>query len=347
MDNVSITHDDHRSKENTRQLHERTKTQRQLRILAFLTDHTEGLDTAMLHRLLVRDGFEVDIRTVRRDITDLSVSFGVQEVELGRSTKYLIGAIKLGNLALDYNDMKALYILEELVKPYQHLDIGLRMQKFLSRVKGVIPSICREWLEQISRQMSINYTQMQVDKDASAEIRSIIDVGIREHKCIHIKYHGMARNIITERTVEPLQIEISEGAVHLLAFCRKTSSIRDFRISRITSAILLEDTYQPRITLLEEYRKNRFLSMGNAETERIVIKFYGYSARYVKEYDRDQAESLIENIDGSFTFYRTASVTDDLVRWILGYGDEAEVLEPEQLRALVTKKAYKMLGRYT
>jgi proteasome accessory factor B len=50
--------------------------------------------------------------------------------------------------------------------------------------------------------------------------------------------------------------------------------------------------------------------------------------------------------DGSLLFEVKVSGLWEISWWILGYGDQAEVLEPKELRRMVAERAKRLAARY-
>jgi predicted DNA-binding transcriptional regulator YafY len=50
--------------------------------------------------------------------------------------------------------------------------------------------------------------------------------------------------------------------------------------------------------------------------------------------------------DGSLEFQVTVSGLQEISWWIMGYGDQAEVLEPAELRAMIHERARKLVAMY-
>jgi len=322
------------------------KVQRQVQLLVLLSQKPVGQSVSNLHLSLCRAGFEVDIRTVRRDLTDLIPIFNIQASGDENNLMYSSGAVHFGAISFRFEDMQAFQLLLELAKPYRHIDIGRRMMLFLDQIQSAISPVQKEWLVQAAGILSVNPAQLHEERDVDPIIRHAVEDGIVDKKCIYIRYHAISTNTISERMVEPLCIEVAEGCLHLLAYCRERNDIRDFRFSRILQARLLEEAFVPKTTLLNTYMKNRFRMMGQTKAEKVVIRFTGFSARFVKEYCHSESDTFVMEMDGSLRFERMTSITDELVRWTLGFGEEAVVLEPKELKEKIRQKAYDMLGNY-
>jgi len=322
------------------------KVQRQVQMMMLLSENPKGLTIYSLHKLLRRNGFDMDVRTVRRDITDLLPIFNIQTSGDMREPVYHAPGIRFGSISFRFEDMQAFQLLQELAKPYFHLDIGRRMARFLEQLKDAIPPLQQEWLKKASSIISINQVNLQEERDISVEMRQTLETGISDHVCVHLRYFAFSNNSISERDVEPLRIEFSEGCYHLWAFCHEKQAIRDFRLSRIEKVSITEIRFEPRLDLLKTAFLNRFEYMSSAVSEKVVIKFKGFSGRYVQEYYRTKSDSIICLDDGNVLFEMDTSITDELTRWVLGFGAGAEVLEPAAFREKVKKQIYEMMAPY-
>jgi predicted DNA-binding transcriptional regulator YafY len=69
-------------------------------------------------------------------------------------------------------------------------------------------------------------------------------------------------------------------------------------------------------------------------------------ARYVLERRIPGLESRTENADGSLVLEIETSGWWDLKQWILGFGAEAEVLDPPELREEMRAELERACGRY-
>lgn len=146
--------------------------------------------------------------------------------------------------------------------------------------------------------------------------------------------------------------------VYSLFFCRHSwyaigrsslhSGVRTFAVERIRSIVCLNQRYVvPNSYSIEEYLGNAWLvSPGVEPDEDIVIRFKPTVARKVAEFRWHKTQSLIFEADGSLLFRATVSGFHEIVWWILGFGDQAEVVLPESLRLLIWQRARNMVAQY-
>ncbi len=323
-----------------------SQVQRQLQIMMILSDHPYGLNVESVHKALRKLGYDVHSRTIRRDLDDLSQCFPIYESEHERPTRFILQRTNLSDISMGFNELQAFRLVHELIKPYKHLDVGINAEKLMQNIIQSLPLNQQNWLLQASPLLQVNLNDLLNERSFNPEFKEILQDAITEHLCVHITYHAFHNNTVGQRTVEPHLLELSEGCYHLWAFCHERQEMRDFRVSRILSVEKTSQVYEPRNELLQVCLKNRFKKMSGQHSNAVKLRFRGFSARMVQEYYMDRADKLEPCQDGSVLFERVVAITPDLIQWILGFGDEVEVLEPESLRESIRKTAYMVLGVY-
>jgi predicted DNA-binding transcriptional regulator YafY len=323
-----------------------TQVQRQLQILTILNDYPQGLDIATLHNSLKTLGYSVTERTIRRDIHSLSHSFSIYEDNCTKPARFILQKTSLRNLNMSFEELQAIRLIQELIRPYNHLDIGLNAEKLLENLLNSLPSNQRNWLNEASPLLKVSINDLINERCFDSKIKKILEECITGCYCILIKYHSFHNNTIRERIVEPHLLEIREGCYHLWAYCHERSEMRDFRVSRIITAQKTEIGFERRNKLLQNCTQNRFEKMSSQYSEIIKLEFCGFSARLIQEYYSNKADKLDINSDGTVLFERSTAITPDLIQWLLGFGPEVEVLEPDKLREVIRKTSFKTFCIY-
>ena len=124
--------------------------------------------------------------------------------------------------------------------------------------------------------------------------------------------------------------------------------VRTFNVSRIVSLEMLSDVYSmPNGFSLERHFRNAWYFIpGPGPDDNVVIRFQPLVARNVAEVLWHKTQRLKFQDDGTLLFHARVSAINEIVWWILGYGDQAEVLQPLKLRRLVAHRARVMVERY-
>jgi predicted DNA-binding transcriptional regulator YafY len=124
--------------------------------------------------------------------------------------------------------------------------------------------------------------------------------------------------------------------------------VRTFNVSRILSLEMLPDVYRvPTGFSLERHFRNAWYFIPDSGPDNnVVIRFQELVARNVSEVIWHKTQRLEPQDDGTLLFRARVSGINEIVWWVLGYGDQAEVLEPLKLRRLVANRARVMVERY-
>ena len=83
---------------------------------------------------------------------------------------------------------------------------------------------------------------------------------------------------------------------------------------------------------------------GKPQTVR--IRFAADQSPYLKGRRWHASQALEEQADGSLVLTLTVASEDEIIRWVLAWGANAEVLEPKELRAKVAAVAREMAAKY-
>jgi len=178
------------------------------------------------------------------------------------------------------------------------------------------------------------------------EIISTVRKGIELHTILLIKYHSFTTDEETEREFDPYIIEIYEGCYYLIGYCHLRESIRDLRISGIKQVRLMEETFERPKRFYENYKKGRFGKLGGEKMIELILRFSGEGARYVLEYESAKADTLIEEDDGTITFQRTTTMTLDIIKWVLCFGENITIIEPEVFRETIVRRTKGMMEKH-
>jgi predicted DNA-binding transcriptional regulator YafY len=165
---------------------------------------------------------------------------------------------------------------------------------------------------------------------------------IRVRRKLHLRYHGAHRDQDTERTVHPYHLHHWRAEPYLLTWDELRQDWRTFLLSRVThwrtvgeEAAFVRDPAFDAQALLER----GFGLLHGADLTTVRVRFSPYQARWVRERRYHPSQQNEEQADGSLILTLNVAGTAEVKRWVLGYGREAEVLEPAALRAEIATEA--------
>ena len=215
------------------------------------------------------------------------------------------------------------------------------------KLEGSLPPPLRAQFRDLRRSIRIRPSTYSRIHDKEDVYRALIDA--RSHRrTVRIEY---------ESQTECEQITTKLRPYHLL-FCRHSwyvigrssfhGEVRTFNLSRIAALERLSERFTvPKRFSIERHLRNAWQMIPNrGADERVVIRFQPLVARNVAEVIWHNTQETTFEQDGSLVFRARVSGLSEIVWWILGYGDQAEVLQPKKLRRLVAQRAKNMAIMY-
>jgi proteasome accessory factor C len=173
------------------------------------------------------------------------------------------------------------------------------------------------------------------EEETTAAVRAALDRG----RALRIRYYTASRDVVGERTVDPMRLLLVEGREYLEAWCRSAEGVRLFRLDRVDDVVQLPEPAAP-----PPSARPTDLSAGLFRPDpeqREAVLLLEREARWVAEYY--PVDELVEWADGRAEV--RLRFTDDawLVRLVLGLGGRAQLLRPAPLRAAVAERAEQAL----
>jgi predicted DNA-binding transcriptional regulator YafY len=170
--------------------------------------------------------------------------------------------------------------------------------------------------------------------------------GYAEEAARHTPAQGDA--VLWTRAIDPLHLLVYMGNWHLIAWCHERKAVRDFLLSRIKSAEVLPAPVEPHPEAedIKEKIERRYGIFFDGPEQQVVLRFTPAGARLVRDQVWFPGQTVEERPDGSLVLKFPVADFRELVRDILPFGADAEVLEPPALRLLVKKTIAGMAGTY-
>lgn len=167
-------------------------------------------------------------------------------------------------------------------------------------------------------------------------------------RAVRILYDSFAERDVVQTELSPYQLLFSRHSWYVIGRSSLHDEIRTFNLSRIISLKPIDVRYViPRGFRLERYLGNAWqIIPGSGRDHHVAVRFKPLVARNVAEVVWHKTQQLKFLADGSLEFRVRVSGLSEISWWILGYGDQAEVLQPYRLRRLIAQRAENMAHMY-
>ena len=163
----------------------------------------------------------------------------------------------------------------------------------------------------------------------------------RNRQRLWLRYYSAHRDTETTRVIQPHYLLHFRGETYLIAWCEWREAFRDFYLGRAREWRLLPGdcafVRRPEFDLDAYLRQSLHLHRGQEQVT-VRARFSAYQARWIRERQYHASQQIEELPDGGLVLTMQVAGTDEVKRWLMGYGAEVEALEPEALRAEIRQE---------
>jgi predicted DNA-binding transcriptional regulator YafY len=122
--------------------------------------------------------------------------------------------------------------------------------------------------------------------------------------------------------------------------------MRTFKIERIRDVSLTPDGFDAPDAEIDGMFERAWDIIADQDPVDVVLRFSPAVASRVREARWHPSERVSEEADGSLRWQATVAGPIEIRIWILGWGDDVEVLAPESLRDEVAARLRRAADRY-
>lgn len=290
-------------------------------IIYLLTDHKTMTASALAER------FEVSTRTIYRDVETLSAAGIPIYMHKGKGG----GISLLDHFILD----KAVLTEEEKsdlitsLKAIDRLHL-LKSDTALHKVGSLLGETQTDWIE-------IDFTSWN-NSGKETVLFELLKKAIINRQAVSFTYAN-SKGEQQERTVEPLKLYFRGMSHYLYAYCTLRGDYRYFKLNRIKNIQPLENFFERSIP------QDAFKAPQTKQQKKqvhLVLKIA--PAMAFRVYDEFNEYEACE--DGSFLVQLTCPEGSWLYSYILSFGKNCVVVEPDSLREYIKNELKKSYEQY-
>lgn len=301
--------------------------------------------------------FGVDKKTIKRHIDELTPYFPITEERDGREVLYRfhgdyrppsLTPLELATLLLAQEAIAANGLLAHGSPFHDHA------RTLLLKVRAALPRALHAKLDALS---GVYGNAATPAKNFAAHADAIDDLtnAAMETRQVRLRYHSLTNDAVTERIVDPLAVYFDpDGAtIKLAAYDHKQQRIAPFAIDRILALTVTRERFRrpPDFRLEDFLTENCFNGIHGAPVK-VVLRAHGVTARIFAERSFHLSQRIIEHTarnalhDEAITIEMNVAAGRGLVRFILGWAPDVEVLEPAELRSEIAAAHQQARSRY-
>lgn len=284
--------------------------------------------------------FEVNVRTIYRDVSALSEA-GVPVVGEAGVGYSLVKGYHLPPVMFTAEEAMALFVGGEMVKQFSDRSMSEPMESALLKIRSVLPRERQDDLERLNRAVAI-FGSGKMPSGLDQRTLLPIQQAIVSRRVLRMTYRGRERTT-TVREVEPLGVTFHGAAWYLVAWCRLRKDFRYFKLERLRGLEVLAERFEAR----PDFSLREYLAKEASRDDTLPARVWLAPAA-MERVRRDSYTGVTAEraVDGGFEVEIQTFSYEWLARWLLGFGPDAEALEPAQLRERVREEAEAIAARY-
>jgi predicted DNA-binding transcriptional regulator YafY len=215
------------------------------------------------------------------------------------------------------------------------------------KLESALPGRLRQQLHDLSEAVQIQPPPRNPLAGQRPIYEQLLDA-VSARRAVRIVYDSLTEWKQIRTKLNPYRLLFSRRSWYAIGRSSMHRGVRTFNVGRILSLQPTEDQFKiPRGFSVERYLGNAWHLIPEPGPDRqVVVRFSKKVARNVAEVAWHKTQQLDFSPDGSLTYRATVSGLGEIAWWILGYGDQAEVLEPAELRRSIAEHAARMVSSY-
>jgi predicted DNA-binding transcriptional regulator YafY len=294
---------------------------------------------------------ECTVRTIWRDLTALQTSgfplYTTRAADGNKSVWRVTEAFKRSlPLKLTLAEVAALVMSRELLAPLGVSVLGPAVASAFDKVQGVLSREALKIIDQMRARLGVRAVGAKLQAPA-AEHLPRLHTALDERRTLRLRYYSASRDSEDERAVDPYHLTFFNGGLYVVGHCHLRQALRIFAVERMRAVELTRGRFE----IPPDFDADKYLARawGIIQGDLVTVKvvFARDLARYIRERLWHPSQKLRDLDDGRLELTLRVADTLEVRRWILGYGVQAEIVEPDSLREALRAEAESLAARLT
>ncbi len=308
------------------------------------------------------DRFEISIRTLQRDLRDLSVAFPITAEEQGRRLVWCWSrdATLFSIPSMDAYTALTFMLAESHLAELFPASIGSGLKPYFDAARKVLKKSGRGHLSEWKRKVRvIPRSQSLMPARIRPRVNHAVHDALLRDKRLHVRYRARDASQDDEWEINPLALVHRHGVSYLVCTSEKDRNVRQLALHRFRTARVLDKAIVKPIgvDLSEFWQSKPFDYPTGGKIDLDVLFDAGVAkhlretplgpaaasrqpvAKHLRETPLGPGQSLCKHPGGRTRLRINIESTSQLRWWLLGFGNYAEVVGPRELRAEFTRIA--------
>jgi predicted DNA-binding transcriptional regulator YafY len=290
--------------------------------------------------------FEVSVRTAYRDLDFLRDDWRVP-LEFDRDN----GSFRLTEptalvtpITLSRGEMVGVFFAEKVLRQYRGTPFEADLASAFRKIQDLLPDEVTISPESLDDLLSLDLGPVYApDAAVFADVLS----SLRLRQTALVRYRSLSSGKTTDRRIRPYHVFNHRGDWYVAAWDARRGEVRDFALHRIRRVTMTTEAFEiPSSFDARAYLAEAFAIEKGGRAVDVAVRFAPRQARWIRERRWHRTARVEDLLDGGCILRFRAGGLDEVRRWVLQFGAEAEVLRPAALRRQVVAELSQTLENY-
>jgi predicted DNA-binding transcriptional regulator YafY len=317
-----------------------TRISRVVRILTTLQAGHSSVET-------LAKMFGTSRRTIFRDLKELA-AIGVPYHYDPKTAGYAVDP-EFFLPPINLNLQEALSILLLVYRASDQLQLPFKNSALLAalKIENNLPTKIRRYCNTAMRSISTKVSPQALTGELDKTF-ALLQKAIAQKKKVSLRYHSFFEGKITDLQLCPYHLMYNHRAWYVIGLSNLHNSIRTFKLNRIKDATILNKCFLDGEKFdVNDYLGNAWSMIPKGKIYNVKLLFKPKVASNVTEVHWHHTQKATYQEDGSAIVEFRVDGLGEIIWWVLGYGDQVQVLAPKTLRDRIIQTAQNMLAIYS
>jgi len=324
---------------------------RQWQMLRLIPRQPSKISTTELMHSLSDDGFNTTPRTLQRDLVRMSSIYPLlcddRDKPFGWSWDKNANVHEVPGI--DSDTALAFYLAKQHLEPLLPRTTIKRLAPHFKRAEEVLDQADADkgnpaWRNKVR----VLYRGPGLKSPAiDGDVQSAVYDALLRNRRLDVHYLKRGEAETKHYELNPLGLVLKDGLFYLVCSMWDYPDIRLLTLHRMSAASAMDiPCSTPDGFNLDDYIASGELDFAIGGTIKLKVKISQQVATHLQERPLHEDQTLTKCDDGDYILESTTQDTNELRWWLLGFGENVEVLEPDALRGEFRRISRQMAAAY-
>jgi predicted DNA-binding transcriptional regulator YafY len=229
-----------------------------------------------------------------------------------------------------------------LLKPLEGTAIYGSLDSALHKIGAALPPQSFQFLRGLDQAVSVRTAGFK-DYSRSREVLDTLTRSVRHKFTTQINHRAVGFEKGIEREVDPYRLWYVSNGIYLIGHDHRSGEMRAFAVERTASARVTNRRFEIPDDFDFEKLTSTAFNLIWGKPEEVKIRFSREQAPYVQERTWHPSQKIEKRPDGRIDLTMRVGNLWEIKRWLIGWGAEAEVLRPTELKNDIEEECAKLL----